>query len=640
MCSIAGFVYKEAREEILKDMNSSLTYRGPDSRGFFISPLKNGDFLHLAHNRLSILDISENANQPFISSCKRYVIVYNGEVYNFKDIKKELLEKRYKFRSKSDTEVILYAYKEWGEKALDKFIGMFAFCIYDRKDEKLFLARDRAGVKPLYFYRDENIFIFASEMKAFVKNPFFKKILNKKVLPFYMRFGYIGGDESIFEHLYKFPAASYMEYDLKSGDYKLKKYWDILDIAKEEKFQKSEEEVLKELEELLTDAFSLRMISDVPVGIFLSGGYDSSIVAAILQANSKTTLNTFSIGFKEKEFDESEYAYKIASYLKTDHHTSFIGKKELVEIALKLPYIYDEPFADDSTIPTTALSAFAKRSVKVALSGDGGDEEFVGYSKYSALYSFRDIFSNDFKRVALKGLVDSISVDRVKRINELLPKRMKNRNIADKYMKFKRAIESKDFASMFINASSNLSKEEIDKVLINSEDRFLPESYFKHFERIKELDFIEQMMLIDYITYLKDNSLVKVDRASMSVSLEAREPLLDHRIAEYLFRVPVSLKYKNREKKYLLKQILYKYIPKELLERPKSGFQPPLYHWLRGELEFLLDMYLDEKKIKEQGIFDEKEVVRLKTLLKEGKDVNINELWSVLIFQMWMCVWM
>ncbi len=640
MCSVVGFVYKKPQERVLKKMNASLSYRGPDSKGFLITPLKNGSYLHLAHNRLSILDISERANQPFVSECKRYAIVYNGEVYNFREIRRELLKKGYEFTSDSDTEVILYSYKEWGRKALDKFIGMFAFCIYDKKEEKLFLARDRAGVKPLYYYKEGDIFIFASEVKAFLQNPYFKKVLNQKVLPFYMRFGYIGGDESVFENLYKFPAASYMEYDLKSGEFKISRYWDIVKIAKEEKFEKSEKEVLRELEEILNDAFSLRTVADVPVGIFLSGGYDSSLVAAILQANSDKKLDTFSIGFKEKEFDESEEAYGVASYLKTDHHVSFIGKKELMETALKLPYIYDEPFADDSTIPTAVLSSFARRSVKVALSGDGGDEEFAGYSKYSALYSFRDIFSNEFKKLILKRVVDSVSADGVKRINDLLPKKIRNRNIVDKYLKFKRAVESDGFSSMFINASSNLSKEEVEEILIKSEDTFLPRSYFKYFKEIKELDFMDQMMLIDYITYLRDNSLVKVDRASMSVSLEAREPLLDHRIAEYMFKVPVSLKYKNSTKKYLLKKILYKYVPKELLERPKSGFQPPLNYWLRGDLEFLLDIYLDEKRMKEHNIFNVEEVGRLKRLLKEGKSVNINKLWSVLVFQMWFCTWM
>ena len=640
MCSVVGFVYKEPKKEILLKMNSSLSHRGRDDKGFFIFKTKDKSFVHLAHNRLSVIDISKNASQPFVSECGRFVIVYNGEVYNFKDIREVLSKKGYLFRTESDTETVLYAYMEWKEKALEKFIGMFAFCIYDRKEEKFFLARDRAGVKPLYYYKDDNVFIFASEVKAFLQNPYFKKELDKEVIPFYMRFGYVGGDRSIFKNLYKFPAASFMEFDLKDRVFKIKRYWDLSEFLKKEKFKKDEKEVLNELEELLRDAFSLRMVSDVPVGVFLSGGYDSSLVAALLQKDFNEKLDTFSIGFEDEEFDESKDAYKVASYLKTDHHTAFIDKKELVEIALKLPYIYDEPFADDSVIPTVALSSFAKKSVKVALSGDGGDEEFIGYNKYCALYSLRKIFNNEFKKDVLNKITSTVSDEKIDKINKLLPKKIRNKNIVDKYQKFKRALKSENFSQMFINAGSSLSKEEMDRVLINGKESFLKESYFKYFDEVKDANLIDRMMFTDYITYLKDNSLVKVDRASMSVSLEAREPLLDHRIAEYLFQVPISLKYKNSQRKYLLKKILYKYIPREILERPKSGFQPPLYKWLRGDLKFLLDIYFNEKKIKEEGIFNVDEVKRLKILLEEGKRVNINEIWSVLIFRMWSDTWM
>ena len=632
MCSIAGFVSKTSQKEILDLMNRELSHRGSDDSGLFVERFKD-DFVHLAHNRLSILDISQNAHQPFVSDCKRFVIVYNGEVYNFRDIKEELVKLGYFFRSKSDTEVILYAYKEWGVKCIEKFIGMFAFCIYDKKEGTLFLARDRAGVKPLYFYDGGGEFVFASEIKAFHKNPSFIKELNEDVLPFYMRFGYVPSKNSIFKNLYKLEQGCYMLYDIASNKYEIKRYWSAIEEYKKEKFQKSEEEIERELEEILYEAAAFRMIADVDVGIFLSGGYDSSFIAAILQRNYDTKLNTFSIGFEEKEFDESSYAENIAKYLGTKHQNHFIKKKELVDIALNLPFIYDEPFADDSTIPTVALSSFARNGVKVVLSGDGGDEVFCGYSKYSALYPL----ANSLKKNALKLLVGLLPDLSVEGINSLLPQNLKNRNITDKYDKFKRAVNSENLSQMFINASSNISQKELNDILFVS--KFIPSS-FKYFDDIKDLNFLDQMMAIDYITYLSDNSLVKVDRASMSFSLEAREPLIDHRIVEYLSKIPVSIKYKNKNKKYLLKKILHKYIPKEKLQRPKSGFQPPLERWLRRELSFLVDIYLDETRIKKSKYFIANEVLGMKKAFKEGKKININKLWSIIVFEMWRERWM
>ena len=635
MCSIAGFVSKTSQKEILDLMNRELSHRGSDDSGLFVERFKD-DFVHLAHNRLSILDISQNAHQPFVSDCKRFVIVYNGEVYNFRDIKEELVKLGYFFRSKSDTEVILYAYMEWGRECVERFIGMFAFCIYDKKEGTLFLARDRAGVKPLYFYDGGGEFVFASEIKAFHKNPSFVKELNENVLPFYMRFGYVPSKNSIFKNLYKLEQGCYMLYDIASNKYEIKRYWSVLEHYKKEKFEKSEKEIERELEEILYEASSFRMIADVDVGIFLSGGYDSSFVAAVLQRNYDQKLNTFSIGFEEEEFDESYYAKNIARYLGTKHQNHFIGEKELVDIALNLPFIYDEPFADDSTIPTVALCAFAKRGVKVALSGDGGDEAFCGYSKYSALYPL----ANSFKKNTLKMLVGLLPDSSVEGINLLLPQSLKNRNITDKYNKFKRAINSKSLSEMFVNASSNISQKELYKLLsLRKVQQIIPFS-FKYFNDIKDLNFLDQMMAMDYITYLSDNSLVKVDRASMSLSLEAREPLIDHRIVEYLSRVPVCVKYKNREKKYLLKKILYKYIPKKKLQRPKSGFQPPLERWLRKELSFLVDIYLDEKRIKKSEYFIPKEVLGMKKAFKDGKKININKLWSIIVFEMWRERWM
>ncbi len=640
MCSIAGFISSKRDKDTLLSMNEILSHRGVDDSGIFIDSSKEGDFIHLAHNRLSILDISFKASQPFVSSCKNYVIVYNGEVYNFREIRRELEKIGYSFVSESDTEVVLYAYKEWGEKALDRFIGMFAFAIWDRVKDILFLARDRAGVKPLYFYQKGDEFVFASELKGILEYPSFKKEINFDVIPFYLQFGYIPSPFTIFKNVSKLSAGSYMIFDFQSKAKRSVKYWDVLDFYKAPKFEGGEEDVLFHLEELLYDSAKYRTVSDVPIGIFLSGGYDSTFVAATLQSHSDKKLHTFSIGFEDKEFDESIYARDVAKHLKTYHHEHFISRKELVDIASKLAFIYDEPFADDSTIPTTALSVFTKESVKVALSGDGGDEIFCGYSKYSALYSMSSLFSSSLKKATLSMIAGMIPSSSVKMLNELLPDRYKNRNIEDKYQKFKRAIKSKDLKEMFINASSISSQKEIREVLRGDFNSVLERSAFRRFEEISDLNYLDQMMAIDYITYLTDNTLVKVDRASMSSSLEAREPLLDHRLVEFLARVPVEIKYKNSEKKYLLKKILYKYVPKELMERPKSGFRPPLYKWLREDLGFLIEIYLDESLLISSEIFDIDSVNRLKKDLKDGKNININLLWAIVVFQMWYVKWM
>ncbi len=640
MCSIAGFVSKNKNEVLIREINDTLSHRGPDFGEIFIDKTKNEDFIHLSHNRLSILDISSKANQPFVSECGKYIIVYNGEVYNFKSIKEELLKKGYRFVSNSDTEVILYSYIEWGEKSVLKFIGMFAFCIYDKNKNILFLARDRAGVKPLYFFKKDETFLFSSEIKGIIKHPDFKKEIEKDALFLYFRFGYIPSPFTIFKDIYKFPAASYMIFDLEKKEAEIFKYWDSLEFYKKDKFKKSEKQIEKELEELLVQSALYRTVSDVPIGVFLSGGYDSSFVAAVLQKHSQKRINTFSIGFEEREFDESIYAREVAKYLKTNHHEHFLDRREIIDIATDLPFIYDEPFADDSAIPTVALSRFTKESVKVALSGDGGDEIFVGYSKYSALYSLLSLFSSEVKKSSLSLIVNMLSPSLVKFINDFLPKNLKNRNIEDKFLKFKRAVSSKDLEEVFVNASSIASVEELGRIFKKRVKFRLDKTNFSKFEEIENADFLEKMGAIDYITYLLDNSLVKVDRASMSSSLEAREPLIDHRLYEFMARVPVEIKFKNREKKYLFKKIVYKYIPKDILQRPKSGFMPPLYKWLTRELDFLCDIYLSETFIQRIGFFEPKEIKRLKDALKNRKRVNINLVWAIVVFGMWHEKWM
>ena len=623
MCGIIGFIDKKKSINTLNDMLNIQSYRGPDDRGLYFDE-KNG--VHFGHNRLSIQDLSSYGHQPFVSDCGNYIIVFNGEVYNFKNIRVDLEELGYKFISNSDTEVILYSYKEWGIKCIDKFVGMFAFAILDKVEDKLVLVRDRAGVKPLYYYIYEDQFMFSSEIKSFHKHPKFKKEQNLEVLPYFFQFGYIPAPYTIFQNCFKLEAGHYLELKIDNLEFKIIKYWDVNDFYLQEKFTKSENEILKDIEKILDDAIDLRMVSDVPVGVFLSGGYDSSLVASILAIKQGKKINTFTIGFDDEKYNEAKHAKLIAEYLGTNHTEYYMKNSDMLDLVEKLPFYYDEPFGDSSALPTMIVSKLARQSVTVALSSDGGDEAFCGYSKYFFLNKFQDIFSNSFKREVLKVGLNLFSENSVEYINKKLPKNLKQTNIKDKYTKFQRAINSSSLEQMFENASSYVDKNEIARFLKVSKNKEL----FKKWEKIGSIEFLNQMMAVDYKLFMNDDVLTKVDRATMSVSLEGREPLLDHRIIEYMARVPIDIKYKNKQGKYLLRQVLYKYLPKEIVDKPKSGFQIPLNEWLRCELKPLVLKYLDE------SIFNIEEIMQLKKRFFAGVDVGT----TILMYQMWKEKWL
>jgi len=633
MCGIVGVISPKKDRKSIEKMLEVQAYRGPDDRGIFIKEI-NKQYIHFGHNRLSIQDLSSHGHQPFVSDCGAYVIVFNGEVYNFKTIRKELEELGYGFISNSDTEVILYAYKAWGMKCLEKFIGMFAFAILDKSLGKIFLVRDRAGVKPLYYYFDGNEFLFSSELKSFHYYPSFKKELNRKVLPYYFQFGYIPAPYSIFKNTYKLEAGCYLELKIDSLELKIKKYWNVDKFYKQEKFNKSEVEILDELEELLTNAVELRMVSDVPVGVFLSGGYDSSLVTALLTKNSNRKLHTFTIGFEDKKYNEAKHAKMVAKHLGTKHTEYYVSKKDMLEKIEMLPFYYDEPFGDSSAIPTMIVSEIAKKDVTVALSADGGDEAFCGYSKYLFLDKFSNIFSSSFKKSLLKTTLNSFSEDSIERLNNLLPRRIKQTNIVDKYSKFKRAINSNSLEEMFLEATSYVDSKEIEILLKIERDKNL----YSKFSMNNKNSFINKMMSVDYKSFMTDDILAKVDRATMSVSLEGREPLLDHRIIEYMARVPVNIKYKNGKGKYLTREILYKYIPKSIIDKPKAGFQIPLQEWLRDDLKHLVEKYLNPSKIDDE-IFNIKEIEYIKKELLLGNKTNVSKIWFIISYQMWKERW-
>lgn len=631
MCGIVGFIDKNKKLGVLDCMLKVQSYRGPDDSGVYFDK-KSG--VHFGHNRLSILDLTSHGHQPFVSDCGNYVITFNGEIYNFRVIRDELEKLGYVFISNSDTEVVLYSFKEWGISCIDKFIGMFAFAILDKIHDKLFLVRDRAGVKPLYYYTSESQFMFSSEIKSFHKHPKFKKDQNLEVLPYFFQFGYIPAPYTIFKNCYKLEAGHYLEFDIQHSAFSITKYWDVNDYYLQDKFTKSEAETLYELENILDDAIALRMVSDVPVGVFLSGGYDSSLVASVLAKKQGRRIDTFTIGFDDEKYNEAKHAKSIAEYLGTNHTEYYMKNSDMLDLVEELPFYYDEPFGDSSALPTMIVSKLARQSVTVALSADGGDEAFCGYSKYFFLNKFQGIFSNTFKKELLKTSVVFFSPNVVKHINDKLPKNIKQTNIKDKYIKFKRAVSSESLEEMFENASSYVDKNEITRFLKVSKNQEL----FKKWEKIDNIEFLSQMMAIDYKLFMNDDVLTKVDRATMSVSLEGREPLLDHRIIEFMARVPLEIKYKNKQGKYLAREILYKYLPKEVVDKPKSGFTIPLNEWLRGELKYLVLKYLDRDML-DTDIFEVDYIEKLKSDFFNGKDIGTS-IWFLMMYQMWRERWL
>ncbi|MFY4858285.1 asparagine synthase (glutamine-hydrolyzing) [Aliarcobacter butzleri] len=626
MCGIIGLIDKNKNtpKEILSDMIETLHHRGPDDVGVFYEQNTNTT-IGLGHKRLSIQDLSNHGHQPMSSDCENYIIVFNGEVYNFKEIKKELEEFGYKFNSNSDTEVVLYSYKQWGIKAVDRFIGMFAFCIYDKDKDEIVLVRDRFGVKPLHYYLDESIFMFSSELKAFHKHPIFKE--NKKIdlesLSLYFQFGYINAPKTIFKNTYKLEPGKYLTYNLKLNTIDIQTYWDVKDSFNQKKTEKTEEEILEDLEKLLIDSYKLRMVSDVPVGVFLSGGYDSVSVASILQKHTDQKIKTFTIGFDEEKYNEAKYAKEIANYLGTEHKELYITEEDLLEILPTLTDIYDEPFGDSSAIPTIAVSKLAGEDVKVVLSGDGGDETFFGYGKYINTLKLQKIYEKyDFlKYFDFKFLDDKFLYS----LLNFLPYKYKSKNLISKILKLLKFSKIKSITELYSQTNKYFLSEEtkrLQRISINQS---------------KQDDV--SMQYIDFKTYLPDDILQKVDRASMSESIEAREPLLDHRIIEYVGSIPEELIYKNKIQKYLLKEIVHKYVPKELMDREKQGFSIPIDKWLNGKLKDEVYFYLDYERVKQEGLLNPEEVVFLRDSYYKKRGVNPYKIWFLFVFEKWYERW-
>ncbi len=639
MCRIVGFWdlhYKKNYniKKVIETMRDTMIHGGPDDAGIYIDTA-NG--LALGHRRLSILDLSSTGRQPM--EFENLVITYNGEVYNFKEIRRELETYGYKFISNSDTEVILKAFHKWGLRAVHKFRGMFAFAIWNKEEEKLILCRDRAGVKPLYWCYKDGLFMFSSELKAFHKHPKFEKKINYSAFSLFLQYGYIPAPYSIFENTYKLEPGCFLIVD-KNGILKKEKYWDIeeyfLEGAKEKGkwLKKSEEELMEELENLLTESFKLRLVSDVPVGMFLSGGIDSTIVSTLL-AKEGIKLQTFTIGFYEKDYNEAHHARRIADYLGIEHTELYCTPKEAFDIIPKLPEIYDEPLADPSAIPTYLVSKLARTKVKVSLSADGADEQFCGYPRYlSIVDKIIKLNKIPFKKEIsfLLNILNPEIIDKIYAYLKFIP--FKYKNLKDRYMKLRKILQEKDFLTQYEISLKIFLEDDFENISMQTTPFELKDS------SIKSLNVYSLVMLRDLKTYLPDNILVKVDRATMSVSLEGREPFLDHKILEWSSQLPYELKCKNGKTKYLLKKFLNKYIPANLIERPKKGFEIPIYKWLRKDLKKMVLEYINSNSLKDIYTLNPSKIQKLLRNYKENKNVNYAKLWVLFIFIIWKEKWL
>jgi asparagine synthase (glutamine-hydrolysing) len=630
MCGIVGFCdfTKNNGIENLQSMLRVISHRGPDDDGVFIKEDAISN-IGLGHKRLSILDLSPLGHQPY--QFNKLTLIYNGEVYNFHEIRNTLIGLGYTFKSNSDTEVIIKAYEAWGIKCVDQFIGMFAFALLDEKQQKLFLVRDRAGVKPLYYYWNRDVLLFGSELKSFHENPLFTKELDYDSLALYLQYSYIPAPHTIFKNTYKLKPGCILEIDLTNKKLEEKVYWSVLDQYNKSKLSVSYEEAKSELKSILKSAFEYRMVSDVPVGVFLSGGYDSSAIAAILQSDRTQKLKTFTIGFEEQKYNEAPFAKKIADHLGTDHTEYYCTHNEAFDIIPKLPNIYDEPFGDNSIIPTTLVSQLAIKHVKVALSGDGGDEIFAGYPKFGMSLSYTKNLPEWVQNV-LSSCMNLVNPDRIPGTNKAF-------NFSTRYRKMQQIWEHHDPAFAMKIISQFHSNIELTKLLKHP---FKPQ--FTDFDVNSQInsnnDDLNRMLAIDFKTFLVDNNLTKVDRATMSVSLEGREPLLDHRIIEFAAQLPSEFKYYKGKTKVILKDIVHDYIPKSIMERPKMGFIVPIMGWFRNELKGIILEYLDENKLKQDNIFNVTEVISIRDKYLNGDAVNVQKLWHILLFQMWKKRWM
>ena len=646
MCGFAGFIQSstvvpgEGMAALAGAMADTLQHRGPDDRGVW-ADADHG--VALGHRRLSIIDLSAEGHQPMHSASGRYVIAFNGEIYNFEVLRRELEREGFSWRGHSDTEVMLAAFDRWGvEAALRRFNGMFAFAMWDRAEKLLHLARDRVGEKPLYYGWIGNTFVFGSQLKALRAHPAWRGEIDRDALATYLRHNYVPAPYSIYRGIAKLRPGQYLKVAADpSRPLMPQAYWSMRDVAEagvREPLIGTEQALTDELDTLLRDAVKMRMVADVPVGVFLSGGVDSSTVAALMQAQAMSAVKTFSIGFKEEDYDEARYAKAVAAHLGTDHTELYVTPHEAMSVVPRLPEAYDEPFSDSSQIPTLLVSQLARKKVTVSLSGDGGDELFCGYVRY---FWGRRVWTQVSRMpYAMRSLGGSalkmLSPDGWNGIFRRMPQ-------------FIQSVSGREVTGIRLHKLANV-------LAMRSPDKFY-QGLVSHWSEPNAAvvggreaatvlsdsnqwpaldDFTLRMMYFDSVMYLPDDILVKVDRASMAYGLEARVPLLDHRVVEFASRVPLSMKIRNDQGKWLLRQVLHRYVPRELIERPKMGFGIPIDAWLKGPLREWAEELLNERRLREEGFLDPHVVRKKWREHVSGADNWEYALWDVLMFQAWL----
>jgi asparagine synthase (glutamine-hydrolysing) len=646
MCGIAGFLDTTgaagADPSVAQRMADRISHRGPDDSDVWAEgPVA------LAHRRLSIIDLSPAGHQPMLSACGRYVMVFNGEIYNYEAVRREIEADGYfgavvrQWRGHSDTEVILAAIGRWGfADALQRLVGMFAIALWDRQDRVLRLARDRLGEKPVYFGKLGSHFLFGSELKALRAHPAWRGEIDRGALSLLMRHNYIPAPYSIYRDIQKIPPGNVLQVSA-TGDIRMEPYWSLPEVARRaqaKRFGGSDLEAVDALERCLSDAIAGQMVSDVPLGAFLSGGIDSSTVVALMQARSNRPVRTFSIGFHEEGFNEAQHAKRVAQHLGTDHTELYVTSRQAQDVIPRLSVLYDEPFSDSSQIPTFLVSQLAKQHVTVSLSGDGGDELFGGYNRY---FVAGDIWRKTGRipvglRATLARGIRALSPQAWSRLLRLvmpmLPARYRQMNVGDKLHKLAGVMGTQGQEVIYLQLLSHWQE---PAALVRG--GYEPATALTSLPPDLELDnFVARMMLVDAISYLPDDILVKVDRAAMGVSLETRVPMLDHRVVEFAWSLPFDMKVRHGEGKWLLKQVLYRHVPRALLERPKMGFGVPIDHWLRGPLKAWAEDLLDPRRMDAEGFLDPGPVQEKWRQHQLGSQNWQYLLWDVLMFQDWL----
>lgn len=639
MCGLTGFIDEARRvagddlDATVQRMADALVHRGPDDSGTWSDP-RHG--LALGHRRLSIIDLSAAGHQPMVSASGRLVIAFNGEIYSYPEIRRELIREGIGFRGNSDTEVILEAFEHWGiDRTLERMIGMFAIALWDRQSSQLYLIRDRVGIKPLYWGVVDRTLIFGSELKALTAYPHWQPALDRDAIASFLRHNYILGPRSIYQGIEKLAPGSYLTY--RPGEApNHTQYWDFRKLAIEASAARqpvAQRDAEDRLDELLRDAVKRRMVADVPLGALLSGGIDSSLVTALMQAQSDRPVRTFSIGFTEAQFNEAPYAADIAKHLGTEHTELYVAPEHALEVIPNLAQWYDEPFADASQVPTLLVCELTRKHVTVALSGDGGDELFAGYNRYvygQRLWNRISLLPTPIRK-ALAAAILQTPERALNTLAKIIPRKSRPNQFGHKAHKVANAMTWRDADSLYREILTHW--DEPAQMVYGSQE---PKGalWDPAYQKLMP-DFTERMQFFDTITYLPDDILTKVDRASMAASLEARVPLLDHRVVEFAWSLPLHMKLHRGRSKILLRKVLDRYVPRQLIERPKMGFGVPLDSWLRGPLRDWAESLLDESRLKDQGILDPQPIRDKWQSHLQGKNWSY-PLWDVLMLQAWL----